>query len=126
MTAINAAEIRVTQTSSTRLGSHRVQRILEVLPGSLTWFAVTSPIWAALLVPASFSTFLTFFGFYWSWQSISFIVFLGIGFYRLQRDQRRDWQSDVNRFLGNTMVHHLVIIPTYGEDEEILADTLRC
>ena len=65
------------------------------------------------------------FSVYWLWKSTTFASGVAIGFWRLQRAQNRDWLSQAEQVEGFAKVHHLVIVPTCGEGEEILADTLR-
>jgi cellulose synthase/poly-beta-1,6-N-acetylglucosamine synthase-like glycosyltransferase len=43
----------------------------------------------------------------------------------MQRAEKRDWLGESETLPGNENLHHLVLIPTYGESEEILADTLH-
>ena len=61
---------------------------------------------------------------YWLWRSVEFSLGLLIGLWRLHAAQRRDWLAAGEQLGGFERLHHLVIVPTYGESEEILADTL--
>jgi hypothetical protein len=102
------------------------RRILEVLPPVLAWVAITSPAWAAVVAPELLGYFLVAFSVYWLWRSVEFSVGLIIGVLRLHGSQRRDWAGDGERLPGYDRMHHLVIVPTYRESDEILIETLEC
>jgi hypothetical protein len=102
------------------------RRILEVVPPAAAWLALTSPIWAAILVPNVLGFFLMAFAAYWWWRSSEFGVGLVMGLWRLHAARRRDWLADASTLHGFDRLHHLVIVPTYKESEEVLAETLDC
>jgi hypothetical protein len=107
-------------------GLHPVpRRTLEVLPPAVAWAALTSPVWASLLVPNLLGYFLVAFSAYWLWRSCEFTVGLLIGLRRLHRTQQRDWLALGNGVPGFRRLHHLVIVPTYLESDEILCETLH-
>ena len=108
-------------------GLHPVpRRILEVLPPVLTWAVLTSPAWAAIVAPTLLGYFLMAFAAYWFWRSCEFTAGLLIGLAQLHLSQRRDWAAEGSRLPGYERLHHLVIVPTYGESDEILSETLGC
>jgi cellulose synthase/poly-beta-1,6-N-acetylglucosamine synthase-like glycosyltransferase len=102
------------------------RRILEVLPPALAWAALTSPGWAAILAPVLLGYFLIAFGAYWLWRSCEFTAGLLIGLARLHLAQRRDWAAAGSQLPGYNRLHHLVIVPTYKENDEILSESLEC
>lgn len=108
-----------------RLRPPDARRILEILPTATVWLIITAPLWAAVVAPAALGFGLVLFSFYWLWKSLGFAGGVIIGFWRLQRAQARDWCGDAARLPGADRQRHLVIVPTYGESEEIVADTLH-
>ena len=102
-----------------------VRRGLEILPTATVWLIISAPVWAAILAPAALGYGLLIFSVYWLWKSCSFASGVLIGFWRLHRAQQRDWLAAAAQFPGFEQLHHLVIVPTYGESEEIVADTLH-
>jgi len=102
------------------------RRVLEVLPPAAAWLALTSPVWAAILVPHVLGYFLIAFAAYWWWRSCEFAVGLVMGIWRLQTTRRRDWLTAAKAFAGHEQLCHVVIVPTYKESEEVLIDTLGC
>jgi cellulose synthase/poly-beta-1,6-N-acetylglucosamine synthase-like glycosyltransferase len=108
-------------------GLHPIpRRILEVLPPALAWAALTSPGWAAIFAPELLGYFLIAFAAYWLWRSCEFTAGLLIGLARLELARRRDWATAASQLPGYGRVHHLVIVPTYKESDEILGETLEC
>jgi hypothetical protein len=105
--------------------SSGVTRALEIIPTATVWLIITAPVWGALLVPEALGFALVLFSIYWLWKSLQFAAGVAIGFWRLSRAQNHDWLADAAQLPGFDQVHHLVIVPTCGEGEEILADTLR-
>jgi hypothetical protein len=102
------------------------RRILEVVPPALVWVALTSPIWAAILAPHLLGLLLVAFAAYWFWRSAEFAAGLLFGLRRLHLAQRCDWLAEGDRLTGFARLHHLVIVPTYRESDEILVETLDC
>src|SRR5260221_13150491 len=102
-------------------GLHPIsKRILEVLPPVVAWVAITSPAWAAILAPQVLGYFLVAFSGYWLWRSIEFTVGLLIGLARMHVAQRRDWAADGSQLPGFERLHHVALVPTYKESDEIL------
>jgi Glycosyl transferase family group 2 len=108
-------------------GLHPIgRRVVGVLPPALAWAALTSPVWAAIVAPRILGYFLVLFAGYWLWRSVEFSLGLVIGLWQLRRARRRDWRAEGEALHGFERLHHLVIVPTYKESQEILAETLDC
>ena len=99
--------------------------MFEVLPPALAWVAITSPAWAAILAPQVLGYFLVAFSGYWLWRSVEFAVGLLIGLARMHLAQRRDWVAAGSRLPGFERLHHIALVPTYKESDEILSETLE-
>jgi hypothetical protein len=114
------------QTSSIRwLRLPTVSRALEMLPTATVWLLITAPVWAAIVAPAALGFGMILFSVYWLWKSLVFSSGVLIGFWRLHRAQQRDWLAASAQLAGSDKLHHLVIVPTCGESDEIVADTLH-
>jgi len=101
------------------------QRVLEVAPTATVWLIITAPVWGAIVAPAALGFGLVLFSVYWLWKSFGFASGVLIGFWRLHLAQQRDWIADSAALANSDQLRHLVIVPTCGESEEILADTLH-
>src|SRR2546421_9819068 len=69
-------------------------RSLEILPTATVWLIITAPVWGALFAPVWLGFGMLLFSVYWLWKSTSFALGVGIGFWRLQRAELRDWLAD--------------------------------
>src|SRR5437763_8820652 len=101
------------------------QRVLEVVPTATVWLIITAPVWGAIVAPAALGFGLVIFSVYWLWKSFGFASGVLIGFWRLHLAQKRDWLAESAALPGYDQLHHLLIVPTYGESDEIVADTLH-
>jgi hypothetical protein len=101
------------------------QRALEILPTAAVWLIITAPVWAAIVAPAALGFGLILFSIYWLWKSLGFASGVIIGFWRLHQAQKRDWLADGAALPDYNKLRHLVILPTYGESEDIVADALH-
>jgi len=120
-----AAEMILADRAAT--GLHPAsRRMLEMLPPAVAWALLTSPVWAAMLMPNLLGYFLVAFSAYWLWRSVEFMAGLLIGLRRLHLAQQRDWMADGSRLAGFDRLHHVVLVPTYTETDEILIATLEC
>jgi glycosyltransferase involved in cell wall biosynthesis len=100
-------------------------RALDVLPGAVTWSLLTFPLWGALLFPDKLAYFLLVFNAYWFYKSASMAICAVAGYRRLKRDQRHDWLAEAQSLPGWRDLHHLVLVPTYGEARSILRASLE-
>jgi cellulose synthase/poly-beta-1,6-N-acetylglucosamine synthase-like glycosyltransferase len=107
------------------MGGRIERRLLEILPGLITWTLLSIPIWGALLFPHKLALFLLIFNAYWFYKSASMAVCAVAGYRRLKRDQQHDWLGEAQRQPGWSQVHHLILIPTYGEETAILRTSLE-
>ena len=103
----------------------KTHRVLEILPTAAVWLIITAPVWGAVIAPSALGFGLVLFSIYWLWKSFGFASGVLIGFYRLHISQKRDWRAASADLPGYDQLHHLVIVPTYGESDEIVADTLH-
>src|SRR5687768_9286412 len=100
-------------------------RALDLLPGTLTWLLLTLPVWGALLFPDKLAYSLLIFNIYWFYKSATMATCALAGYRRLKRDQEHDWLGEAQRQPGWRALHHLVLIPTYGEAVAILRTSLE-
>ncbi|MGE3267650.1 MAG: glycosyltransferase family 2 protein [Chloroflexota bacterium] len=100
----------------------------DLLPKAIglgTWGLVTLPLWGAWLAPLMLAWLVLIFNAYWLLRSSMLGVGAIVSLIRLKRAKREDWLGLARQQPGFTRVNHLVIIPTYKEDEAVLAETLE-
>lgn len=100
-------------------------RLLELLPGLCTWLILTSLIWASFLEPLALAVAILAYDTYWLYRSTSLGIRVIVAYRRLRRTESFDWLAAASNLPEFERVHHLVIVPTYGESVDILRNTLR-
>src|SRR3954453_13499750 len=98
--------------------------LLPKVIGLATWGLVTLPLWGALVAPLTLAWLVLIFNAYWLLRS-SMLCIGSLGSYtRLRRAERADWLGAASAEPGFDGLHHVIVIPTYKEDDRVLADTL--
>jgi cellulose synthase/poly-beta-1,6-N-acetylglucosamine synthase-like glycosyltransferase len=112
-------------------------KILKIFPGLITLLLLTSPIWATLLgVPQLVLYYITFLTVYWLFKSVTATAGNFIAYSRMKESLKIDWNAEIEKlswkqdlstdYLPETYkdFYHMVIIPFYKEDYEVLHETV--
>jgi hypothetical protein len=108
----------------------RIQRFLEILPGTLAWTIIFFPLWGAFFIPKIVAYFTVGFLVFWFYRSFQ-AAFLGLaGYIKIKQANKTNWrqeyQKDKNKnSLNWKEIRHLIIIPNYNESVEMLSRTLN-
>jgi len=109
----------------------RVQRFLEILPGTLAWTIILFPLWGAFFIPKTVAYFTIGFLVFWFYRSFQ-AAFLGLaGYIKIRRAEKTNWQQqhkkdkDEKSFEWDE-IKHLIVIPNYNESVKKLSTTLDC
>ncbi|CAN5343723.1 hypothetical protein BH10PAT1_BH10PAT1_2130 [soil metagenome] len=104
---------------------HLVQRLLEILPGFVSWNLILFPYWGIFIIPSAVAYFILIFNIYWFYQSFTIGITIIISHLRIQAAMNYDWVGDLKGFEDAKLVRHAIIIPTYKEPLHILERTLN-
>jgi len=104
---------------------HLVQRLLEILPGFVSWNLILFPYWGIFVIPTIVAYFILLFNIYWFYQSFTIGITIIISHLRIQAAMNYDWVGDLKSFEDAKKVKHVIIIPTYKEPLHILQRTLN-
>ena len=102
-----------------------VLRLLEILPGFVSWNIILFPYWGIILIPNVVAYFILIFNIYWFYQSLQLAIGAIISHLKIQASINYDWLEDLKSFPDWKKVHHIIIIPTYKEPLYILERTLN-
>lgn len=99
-------------------------RLLEILPGALSWGTILiiivlsayKPIWAAYFIIA--------FDLYWLLKTINMSFYHRHNWKRLKHNIDVDWKEMVSELKYEDLIH-MVTLPYYDESEQILEDTIK-
>ncbi len=95
-----------------------------MLPGICTWLILTSLIWASLLFPLVIGFAVLLYDIYWLYRSTALGVRIIVAYRKLRQSEAFDWLGAASKLPDFERVHHLVIVPTYGESVDILRTNL--
>lgn len=102
-----------------------LQRLLEILPGFVSWNLILFPYWGIILIPNVVAYFILAYNVYWFYQSLQIAVSATISHLRIQSSIIYDWMGDIKEFPDWKKVHHVILITTYKEPLHILERTLK-
>jgi len=123
-----------------------LQRLLEIVPGLISWAIILGPIWLSFSYPWLVAYFVLTFDFYMLCRSLWLAVTVVIGYRRVRRVEATDWMERLrgHDFAGAshalrvsdegaqdaaapdwTEMVQLALIPTYTESLATLRETVR-
>ncbi len=108
-----------------RRNDTKIERFLEILPGALTWLALTSPIWLSFTIPFAVAYLILLADIYWMFSAFKIAVLIYLGYSRMEKAKKEDWLARLKKDFPDQWdkYYHLILIPTYKEGVEILAPT---
>jgi len=101
------------------------ERLLEILPGFVSWNMILFPFWGAFVCPLWVCYYVLAFDIFWVYQSAFLGITSLIAHYRIEASKIMDWMGEVKMFPDWKKVNHIIIIATYKEPLHILRRTLK-
>ncbi|MFA7286547.1 MAG: glycosyltransferase family 2 protein [Patescibacteria group bacterium] len=100
-------------------------RLLEAIPGTLTWFTFTLAILLSVVKPLWAIALVILFDLYWLLR-VGYFVFYLIHSWRIQRrESRRAWWDELRvTYPSWGEYYHIIFLPTYRESKEVIETTL--
>ncbi len=87
---------------------HRLQRILEIIPGALTWTTFSGMILCSWLFPIETAFFIIAYDIYWVYRVIYIATYSIIGYRKMARWEKIDWLFRLKKiFQGETLLEEL-------------------
>src|SRR3989304_3365859 len=99
----------------------RTKRILEILPGFVSWSLILFPVWGSFVIPELVAYYVIAFSVYWLYRSLSVAI---LALFAIQAPRRFNWLADLEKFKHWRRVHHIIVMPTYKEPLTTLDRTL--
>ncbi len=104
-------------------------RAMEIFPAVLSWGTFVLFIILSFLLPLWVAIFIILFDVYWFFKTMHFSLYLRNSYKKLRKNMRTSWlrklQTDPQTKDVWKDVYHLVILPMYKEDEEVVRGTLE-
>lgn len=103
------------------------ERLLEILPGALTWIALTSPIWLSFTLPFAVAYLILIADVYWLLSALRIGILILIGYKKMEYAQKQNWLNALKKDYPQDFqkYYHLILIPTYKEAPYILTSTFN-
>ncbi|OGE30964.1 hypothetical protein A2631_04765 [Candidatus Daviesbacteria bacterium RIFCSPHIGHO2_01_FULL_44_29] len=98
------------------------ERLIEIMPGALTWIALTSPFWLSFTLPFAVAYIIIFADVYWLLNSMKIAVLIYLGYHKMQWAKKQDWAELLKSDFPNAWqdYYHLIMLPTYKEPLYVL------
>lgn len=71
--------------------AHRAQRIMEMIPGTLTWVTLIGMVVLSFKLPIWIAVFIILFDLYWIFRTIYITYYSVVAYRRFQRGKKLDW-----------------------------------
>lgn len=100
-----------------------VERSLEILPGALTWLALTSPLWLSLTLPFAVAYLIILADIYWLFNALKIAILIYLGYRKMTWAKNQPWLKKLQENFPDKWpnYYHLLILPTYKEGLEVLS-----
>ena len=105
-----------------RYGSRRA---VEILPGALTWTTLTTIVVLSFIKPVWVIVFVIIFDVYWLTRVFYFVIWLFVSWMRYRQEIKIDWLKKVQPIPLWRDIWHVVFLPTYQDEEEVLETTFH-
>jgi hypothetical protein len=111
----------------------KIQRMLEVVPGVITWTFLIMSFVLSFTFPTAVAIFIIIFDIYWLVKVFYITAFMIIGYRRMRLWCKHDWLSKCKALSSGEHkealrdwreIYHLVILPTYKESLDILEPSI--
>ncbi len=103
-----------------------VNRLLEIIPGLITWLILTFPVFMAIYQPVALAVFILIFDLYWIFRASDMAWHLISGWQSLERAKKTNWQSKLDHEQINwRQVWQAVIIPVFNEPVELIIKSIE-
>lgn len=118
------ADFKVGRATELTGKDRRFFRILEIIPGALSWTILIGMILASIYAPFFAAYFIIAFSIYWVLKTIFLSYHVRYNWKRLKHHMKLDWKVLVSRFEYDHF-YQLVIFPYYNEPIEVLEEAMR-
>jgi hypothetical protein len=106
----------------------KIKRILEIIPGAISWLAIISLICLSMFQPVAAAVIIIVFDFYWIIRSAYLTTLLLMAHRKLLKDKNKNWLKACENLSSKhdwESLYHLIIFPVYKEGPEILRASLQ-
>lgn len=100
-------------------------RFWEMFPGLLVWGTFAFAVGLSFLKPLLVIVAIIVFDLLWLFRVIYFNIFVIVAWAKYRRTTKIDWQKRLETLACAKEIHHLIFLPTYKEEYDIIHSSLR-
>jgi len=99
-----------------------IYRLLEILPGLMSWLVLILVVLLSRYRPLWISIFIIIFVVFWFFRTFYFSLHLWMGSKKMAEYEEIDWLSKIKSINSWQDIYHLIVIPMYEEPLEVVRD----
>lgn len=105
----------------------RLFRFLEIMPGILSWLTILLVIFLSWKKPVWVAFFIIAFDIYWLLKTLFLSFHQQFSFKKMKENLKIDWLEKLNQLNAEKLsnIYHLVILPAYKENYELIRHTFQ-
>jgi len=100
-------------------------RCLEIFPGLLSWGALILAFFLSAFAPVAVAIFIILFDLYWLLKIIYLSFHQIVCFSEMKKNIKVNWFKKVSQLPDWQKIYHLIILPFYKEEKEIIERSLE-
>ena len=104
--------------------TRRQRRLLEIIPGFVTWNVILFLMWGGYFLPEITAYFILAFDVFWVYKGLTVTITVLLTHFRMRAAEHLDWLREARGFGDWEKVRHVIIILVANEPVEIYKKTL--
>src|SRR3989344_8699370 len=101
------------------------KRILEIIPGFISWNVILFLIWGGYFFPVTTSYFMLAFDVFWVYKGLTMTIAVLITHFKMKAADLLDWMKEAKGFPDWESVRHVIIIMVSNEPVEVYRRTVE-
>lgn len=101
-------------------GQYGQHRLLEVIPGALTWTVIVCTFVSAFFLPTAAIVFIIIFDLYWLLRVLYFVIHVLSAYFTYRKTINVAWHERIENLDRHRDIWHVVMLPTFKEELPIL------
>ena len=105
--------------------NRRFHRLLEILPGFVSWNFILFPFWGSFVFPVFVAYLVLVFDVLWFYKSAAAGVASIVSYLKIEAAKKYDWIGDAQKLPGYDQVRHVHMIVNVNEPLHILERSME-
>ncbi|MFA6572704.1 MAG: hypothetical protein WCT13_00845 [Patescibacteria group bacterium] len=108
-----------------KLSDYRKYRLLEIIPGTLTWTTFIAAISLSFFQPIWVIYFIIVFDLLWLMRILYLQLYMIISYRRFKKAIKVNWLNECKKNPRWNDMYHFIMLPTYKEPIEVIRSTFQ-